>query len=157
MPLEGTWKLDTADTMDESYDPRTVTFRLDGQKLWGAFEINQFCGILLVDPLPSGASNLPLPCFWRGRDTREGEMQWLESECNGEVVFLGGGKIMGFLNLSGDLEFTGSLVAKIEEPARTTKDMEKEWRRYNQKAHAREEVTRWGGWWQEDEDEEDAE
>ena len=155
MPLEGTWKLDTADIMDDSYDPRTLTFRLDGQKLWGAFEINQFSGILLVDPLPSEASNTPLPCFWRGRDTREGEMQWLESECTGEIAFLGGGKIMGCLNLSADLEFTGSLVAKIEEPARTTKNMEKEWRGYNEKAHAREEVTRWGGRWQEYEDEED--
>ena len=77
MPLEGTWKLDTVDIMDDSYDPRTLTFRLDGQKLWGVFEINQFYGILLVDPLPSEASNIPLPCFWRGRDTREGEMQWL--------------------------------------------------------------------------------
>ena len=146
-PLEGTWKLDTINIMDESYDPRTLTFRRDGQKLWGAFEINQFYGILLVDPLPSEASNTPLPCFWRGRDTREGEMQWLESECTGEVAFLGGGKIMGCLNLSGDLEFTGSLVANMGEPARTTKNMEKEWRGYNQKAHAREEVTRWSGRW----------
>lgn len=32
MPLEGTWKLDTADIMDDSYDPRAPTFRLDGQK-----------------------------------------------------------------------------------------------------------------------------
>lgn len=82
-------------------------------------------------------------------------MQWLEWDCNGEVAFLGGGKIMGCLNLSGDLEFTGSLVAKIEEPARTTKNMEKEWGGYKQKAHAREEVTRWGGRWQEYDDEED--
>ena len=81
-------------------------------------------------------------------------MQWLESEGYGEVAFLGGGKIMGCLNLSGDLEFTGSHVAKIEEPVRTTKDMEKEWRGYNQKAHAREEVTRWGGRWLEYGDEE---
>ncbi|KAM0798230.1 hypothetical protein BDR22DRAFT_891536 [Usnea florida] len=60
MPLEGTWKLDTADIMDDSYNPRTLTFCLDGQKLWGAFETNQFCRILLVDPLPSEASNIPL-------------------------------------------------------------------------------------------------
>lgn len=32
-------------------------------------------------------------------------MMGLESECTGEVVFLGGGKMMGCLNLIGDVKF----------------------------------------------------
>lgn len=73
-------------------------------------------------------------------------MSWLESECSGEVAFLGSGRIMGCLDLSGDVEFIGTLDAKIKEPARTVKDMEREWKGYNEKAHAREEDSRWGGW-----------
>lgn len=53
-------------------------------------------------------------------------MSWLESECSGEVAFLGSGKIMGCLDLSGDVELTGTLDAKIKEPARTVKGMERE-------------------------------
>lgn len=87
-------------------------------------------------------------------------MRWLESECTGEVVFLGGGKIMGCLNLGCDVDFIGTLVAEMNEQARTVKDMEKEWKGYNERAHAREEVTRWGGRWHrgyEDEEDEDVE
>ena len=54
--------------------------------------------------------------------------------------------IIGCLNLSGDVEFTGSLVAEMKEPARTVKDMEREGKGYNERAHAREEASRWGGW-----------
>lgn len=69
------------------------------------------------------------------------------------VAFLGGGKIMGCLELIGDVDFTGTLDAKMEEPARIVKDMAKEWRGNNEKAHAREEVTRWGGCYGLNEDE----
>lgn len=48
---------------------------------------------------------------------------WLEPKCTGQVVFLGGGKIVGLI---GDIEFTGTLDAKMEEPIRTVKDMQKD-------------------------------
>ena len=62
---------------------------------------------------------------------------------------------MGCLDLSGDVEFTGTLDAKIKEPARTVKDMEKEWKGHNEKAHASEADSRWDGWDGQYEDEED--
>ncbi|CAD6582293.1 MAG: hypothetical protein ASARMPRED_000922 [Alectoria sarmentosa] len=134
-PLEGTWKIDTTDIMNRSLNRHTRIFRCDGTKLWGAFDFDQVTGIILVDPAP--------------------RKSWLESECFGEVAFLGGGKIMGCLDLSGDVEFTGTLDAKIKEPARTVKDMEKEWKGHNEKAHASEADSRWDGWDGQYEDEED--
>ena len=52
---------------------------------------------------------------------------------------------MGCLNLSGDVAFTTTLDAKMKKPNRTVKDIRKEWKGYNEKAHAREAVSRWGG------------
>ena len=112
--------------MNRSLSRHTLIFHRDGTQLWGAFDFDQIAGIILVDPAPSKSSSAPLPCFWRGRDTGTGEMSWLESECSGEVAFLGSGKIMGCLDLSGDVELTGTLDAKIKEPARTVKGMERE-------------------------------
>lgn len=96
-----------------------------------------------MEPAPFQASNTPLPFYWRGRAFREGEMMWLESGCTGEVVFLGGGKIMGLI---GDLKFTSILDAKMEGLVRSVKDMENERKGYNEKTHVREEVGLWGGW-----------
>ena len=64
-------------------------------------------------------------------------MMGLESECTGEMVFLGGGKMLGCLSLIGDVEFTATLDAKMKKPAWTVKDVRKEWKGYNEKAHAR--------------------
>lgn len=67
---------------------------------------------------------------------------WIQS---GELVFLGGGKIMGCLDFIVDVEFSGTLSLKTNSPARGVEDIAKEWGGYNEKAHAREAHGRWGG------------
>lgn len=119
-PLEGKWK-------NEYMGSQPFDFRRDGTKLWGTFDFEDCTGILLVDPAPLKASNAPLLCTWRGREKGEGEIQWMESECKGEMVFLGGGKIMGFLDPY-DVEFTVTLDVKTKEPVRTVEDNRKEWK-----------------------------
>lgn len=82
---------------------------------------------------------------------------WDEPDCTGELVFLDGGKIMGYLNPY-DVEFTATLDTRTQEPTRTVKDIRKEWKGYNEKAHAKEELGRWGRYYDdeyEDEDDED--
>lgn len=67
---------------------------------------------------------------------------------------------MGCLNLIGDVDFTGTLDAKIQESAGTIKDIQMEWKGYNEKAHAREELNRWGkcyDWSSSSDDEDDEE
>lgn len=142
-PLEGNWNMETTDIVNESFDPDILVFRRDGTKLWGAFRMDRWEGVLLVDPAPTKASNAPLPCSWRGREPGEGEIRFDQAHCTGELVFLGGGKIMGCLNLIGDVEFTGTMDAKIQESPRTINDIQKEWKGYNERAHAREELSRW--------------
>ena len=66
-------------------------------------------------------------------------MMWDEPDCTGELVFLGGGKIMGYLNPYA-VEFTATLDTRIQEPTRTVKNIRKEWKGYNEKAHAKEEA-----------------
>ena len=80
-----------------------------------------------------------------------------EPDYTGELVFLGGGKIMGYLNPY-DVEFTATLDTRTQEPTRTVKDVWKEWKEYNEKAHAKEVLGRWGRYYNDDdEDDEDDE
>ena len=98
---------------------------------------------------------IPLPLLGRGRDSEEREMMWLESESTGDVAFLAGGKIKGYFI---DVGISGTLGTKMKKLAKDVKDIRKEWKRLNEKAHVRDAAGHLGGWhgqYEHEDDEED--
>ena len=61
---------------------------------------------------------------------------------------------MGHLNPY-DVEFTATLDGKTKQPFRTVEDIRKEWKGYNEKAHAREGRRRWGKCYDDEDDKDD--
>ncbi|KAL2016388.1 hypothetical protein VTK56DRAFT_3810 [Thermocarpiscus australiensis] len=84
-----------------------IIFTLDGDALWGSFDIFPYTGVLRLDELPWCSSLGPLYFEWRGENLEAG----LYSGTNGGsfLKFLGDGKIVGkiyfcfmFLNFEGE-------------------------------------------------------
>ena len=121
----------------------TLTLTLDTPALWGAYDFGMFSGVLLLPnrPLSASAENA-LPLTWRGRENGEGEMSFGE-RCTGEIKFLGGGRIEGWMSVYGQLEFTGMRRTGPGAPVRTARSMRAEWEGYNDAAYEEERVGRW--------------
>lgn len=87
-----------------------VIFTLDGDALWGSFEIGPLSGILRLDERPWTASHRPLYFGWRGEDGQGGEYD--EVDDGSYVKFLGDGVVVGRIGFyDGEmLEFRGCRV-----------------------------------------------
>ena len=123
--------------------PLDLTLTLDSPSVWGAYDFGMFTGILHLTERPWAISD---SCYfhWRGRENGEGEMSFGD-DCNGEIRFLGGGEIEGWINLYGKCGFTGKRRQGPGTPVRTAVRMRAEWDGYNDHAYERERVGRWGG------------
>ncbi|KAK9424646.1 hypothetical protein SUNI508_03522 [Seiridium unicorne] len=120
---------------------------LNGNELWGSFDLGVLEGILRFDVRPYESSHVELDFKWRGREN-EGEII-CGNYNNGWIRFLGGGRIEGWLDRL-DIGFSGQRSSgqgtRSEVDART---MMNEWDGYSEQEYERENRARWGGssWW----------
>jgi len=72
------------------------------------------------------------------KENGEGQM-YFGDHCRGEMRFLGGGRIQGWISLYGDVEFTGTRRAGPGTPVRTAGSMRMEWEGYGygRRSHGR--------------------
>ncbi|KAK0701473.1 hypothetical protein B0T21DRAFT_417033 [Apiosordaria backusii] len=101
---------------------------LDGNALWGQFEIGPLSGIWKLEQRPYQASRERLYFKWRGEDDQGGEYD--ESNDGSYIVFLGEGRVSGGLRFYGDMMgFTGWRVSGRGETRSEVGvgDMRREW------------------------------
>lgn len=123
----------------------TLTLALEGTTVWGAYDLGMFSGILFLPDRPWHASKEPLPFTWRGRENGEGEMSF-GNGCQGEISFLGKGRVEGWINVYGNCAFNGVRRAGAGTVATTrpARSMKVEWEGYNERAYEEERTGRWG-------------
>ncbi|CAF9918764.1 hypothetical protein IMSHALPRED_004407 [Imshaugia aleurites] len=123
----------------------TLTLALEGTTVWGAYDLGMFSGILFLPNRPWHASNEALPFTWRGRENGEGEMSFGHG-CQGEISFLGKGRVEGWISVYGRCAFTGvrRAGAGTVATARPARSMKGEWEGYNERTYDEERSGRWG-------------
>lgn len=129
------WPSDAADL--------TLTLSLAGTAVWGAYDLGAFTGILFLPTRPYQATHSPLPFTWRGRETGEGEMSFGQ-DCDGEISFLGNGRIEGWIGVYGLCAFEGVRRVEGGTAVRAAGSMREEWEGYNEEAYEEERCGRWG-------------
>lgn len=125
---------------DESH---TLILCLDTPRVWGAYDLGQFSGIIHIPQRPYQPSSTPLSFHWRGRELGEGEMSFGD-QCVGEIAFLGDGMIEGTMNVYGECEFWGQRRPGPTVSPRSAMSMRGEWEGYNESAYEAERTGRWG-------------
>ncbi|KAK0733275.1 hypothetical protein B0T26DRAFT_736230 [Lasiosphaeria miniovina] len=100
--------------LDSSYDDMSensgLILTLDGNALWGSFEIGPVFGILRLDERPWKSSFDRLTFDWRGEDSQGGDH--FGTNDGSSLKFLGNGQIQGQLAFYGDmLDFDGERVS----------------------------------------------
>jgi hypothetical protein len=145
--LNGTYKVRSSDIENGwpdamPYEGITLSLRLNGNEMWGAYEFGAFEGVLWIPERPMRASFDRVPFKWRGRETGEGEMSF-EDYQEGWIEFLGDGDIVGMIDCCGELHFRGQ---RIDSFVRTASDLRDEWEGYNEEQYERERRGRWGKW-----------
>ena len=120
----------------------SLALTLDSPGLWGAYDFGMFTGILHLGTRPWEPSPEGIPCNWRGRENGEGEMSFGD-HCTGEVVFLGDGRIEGWLSLYGRCSFSGVRRPGPGTPIRSAGSMRQEWEGYDEDAYEEERRGRW--------------
>ncbi|AEO64552.1 3e67e048-1967-40d9-b43f-f8ed2fc0b76b [Thermothielavioides terrestris] len=104
--LNGRYHLRCIDPPEFADDDSNIIFTLDGDALWGSFEIGPVAGILRLDERPWRASYEPLYFQWRGEDLQGGTHA--ETDDGSYIKFLGDGKVVGRLGFYRSmLEFEG--------------------------------------------------
>ena len=136
----------SCDTVEKQwgFGDLTLTLALEGTTVWGAYDFGMSSGILFLPNRPWQASKEPLPFTWRGRENGEGEMSF-GNGCQGEISFLGKGKIEGWINVCGKCSFNGvrRAGAGTVGTTRPARDMKVEWEGYNEQAYEEERTGRW--------------
>ena len=120
----------------------SLVLTLDTPGLWGAYDFGMFSGILHLGTRPWEPSSQGIPCNWRGRENGEGEMSFGD-DCIGEVIFLGDGRIGGWLSLYGRCDFQGVRRPGRGTPIRSAASMREEWEGYDEDAYEEERRGRW--------------
>ena len=128
------------------HEAPTLLLTLDTPRVWGAYTLGPFSGILQIPYRPVVSSAKPLDLSWRGREDGEGQMSFGES-CHGRISFRGDGRIEGVLNVFGDCEFQGTRRQGSGTAMRSAASMREEWEGYNENEYERENRARWGGGW----------
>ncbi|MCJ1481438.1 hypothetical protein MMC06_001596 [Schaereria dolodes] len=125
--INGTYIVRSADSIMEqcSYEA-FIMLSLDGDSLWGSFDLGAFRGVMLFPQRPYRASDEPIGCHWRGMERDTGNFDGGD-HCVGDVAFLGDGNIEGTLNLDGGFRFTAHKSSPLQRHKSTFKD---EWEDY---------------------------
>ena len=120
----------------------SLILSLDGNFVWGAYDLGMFSGIICLPQRPRQASDELLPFTWRGRENGEGMMTFGHG-CEGEISFWGNGYIEGWISVYGRYEFNGFRRSEAGTAVRSARDMRAEWDGYNQRAYDEENRSRW--------------
>lgn len=124
-------------------DDLTLTLSLSATTVWGAYDLGMFSGIIFLPNRPYQASpTTPLSFTYRGRENSEGQMSFGHG-CDGEITFLGNGKIEGWIGVYGRCRFAGVRRAEAGTAVRSAWSMREEWEGYNQEAYDEENGARW--------------
>ena len=121
----------------------TIILTLDGTTVWGAYDLGMFSGMLFLPQRPWQASDEPLPFTYRGRENGEGEMSFLD-QCDGEISFLGDGRIEGWIGVYGQCAFEGLRRDEAGTTVRSARSMKDEWAGYDQMTYDEANGARWG-------------
>lgn len=135
----------TCPTIEDEWNCQELTLilTLDSQTIWGAYDFDMFQGIMHFPQRPYSAGQ-DMEFQWRGRDTSEGVMSFGDRN-QGEITFLDGGEISGWINVYGQCEFQGVRRSSSTTRERSALSMRNEWDGYDEDAYERERVGRWGG------------
>ncbi|EAQ84641.1 hypothetical protein CHGG_08655 [Chaetomium globosum CBS 148.51] len=111
---------------DDEYDSGII-FTLDGDALWGSFEIGPLSGILRLDERPWSSSHQPLYFEWRGEDSQGGAHS--ETDDGSYIKFLGNGEVVGQIGFYNTmLEFDGYRVSGSDTRSEVSAfSMRREW------------------------------
>lgn len=120
----------------------TLTLALQGDTLWGAYDLGHFTGILFLPSRPYAASVDPIPFTWRGRENGMGEMSFGPG-CEGEIAFLGQGRVRGWIGVYGRCEFEGVRRGEMGTAVRAAGHMRAEWEGYGEEGYEEERGGRW--------------
>ncbi|KAH6617297.1 hypothetical protein F5144DRAFT_596347 [Chaetomium tenue] len=111
---------------DDEHDSGII-FTLDGDALWGSFEIGPLSGILRLDERPWSSSDQPLYFEWRGEDGQGGAHS--ETDDGSYIKFLGNGEVVGQIGFYNTmLEFDGYRVSGSDTRSEVSAfSMRREW------------------------------
>ncbi|KAL8909932.1 MAG: hypothetical protein Q9171_004753 [Xanthocarpia ochracea] len=144
--LNGHYDISCPD-LDEQFssssdEPMSLILCLNSPEVWGAYDFGMFSGVLHLQNRPWEPSEEPIPCRWRGRENGEGEMSFGD-HCEGEISFLGDGRIEGWLNLFDICHFQGQRRPGPGTAPRSAASMQEEWDEYNEETYDYERRSRW--------------
>ncbi len=109
-----------------------IILTLDGDALWGSFEIGPLSGVLYLAERPRTSSRRPLCFAWRGDDAQGGDHD--ETNDGSYLMFMGDGVIVGKIGFYNSmLEFSGYRISGAETRSEiSAASMRREWedRRY---------------------------
>jgi len=118
------------------------------EHLWISFDFGIVSGVMR-GKAPPKIVNSACKFEWRGHEAGEGEMTFNDGN-QGEVTFLGNGKIQGKISgsfLGENVEFFGE---KVPEPnvvwSKSVEQWKKTFRGINSHAYERANAARWGKW-----------
>jgi hypothetical protein len=127
--LNGRYRLRCTDphAYADDEDDSAIIFTLDGEALWGSFEIGPLSGILRLDERPWSSSDQPLYFQWRGGDSQGGAHS--ETDDGSYIKFLGDGEIVGKIGFYNRmLEFDGYRVSGSDTRSEVSAfSMRREW------------------------------
>ncbi|KAL8766506.1 MAG: hypothetical protein Q9209_006722 [Squamulea sp. 1 TL-2023] len=123
-------------------DDMSMILCLDSPEVWGAYDFGMFSGVIHMQIRPWAPSEEPIPFKWRGRENSEGEMSFGD-HCQGEITFLGDGRIVGWLNVYGQCHFQGQRRPGPGTAPRSAASMQEEWDGYSEESYEHARVSRW--------------
>ena len=143
--LNGRYNVCSPDVMDQwtQWDESdfSLILTLQGDKLWGRFELGVIHGVLRLDQRPYQSSNEKLSFQWRGRE-HEGPIVFGDRNY-GWLRFLGGGRVEGHfdhLSLGFQAERLPGQSTRSEVDAAT---LRADWAGYSEREYEEENRARW--------------
>lgn len=119
----------------------SLTFTLEGNKLWGKFDLGIVDGIMHFQQRPGKSSHDRVPFTWRGREN-EGPIMYGNGN-NGWIQSLGGGRIEGQLDWM-NITFSGQRCPWQGTRSHIdVRQMRSEWEGYSAQLYNEENQRRW--------------
>lgn len=119
-----------------------LVLTINGNKLWGKFDLGIVSGIMYFEERPWESSNDDVPFIWRGEE-RDGPV-WYGNNNGGYIRFLGNGRIEGELDYM-RLDFGGTrLSGQSTRSPVDAQSMQYEWNGYSEEEYDRQNRARWG-------------
>ncbi|CAG1998325.1 unnamed protein product [Fusarium graminearum] len=144
--LNGDYEITWSDVTEQwdHYDPDNfeLCLTLEGNRLWGQFNLGVYEGVLRFNERPMRSSHDRLEFTWRGREDM-GPVIYGNSN-KGWMEFLGDGRIIGCVDGGQTLSFRAQRIEDQGTRSRTDADsMQDEWSSYTYHLYEQENRARW--------------